>query len=158
MRARSRRGNGSAIVRKGDRTGLGHGAELGERLAGPPDADGADHPYPARGIPRPLDNPADPRPLVERRLGVWHRAHGGEPAAGRRLRARGDRLRRLVAGLTEMGVQVAETGAGDQAAGIDPLRTGGQERRIPDESIHDRQVPHRVGPVIRVDEPHARQE
>ena len=57
---------------------------------------------------------------VGHRVGVRHGQHRGEPPAGRRLSAGADRLGVLPAGLAQVGVQVDQSGQGDQSVGVDP--------------------------------------
>ena len=101
---------------------VGHRAELGELLAGQPDGDGADRVDVAVAAlaaepPDLLDDAGG----VGDRVGVGHRVHGGEAAHRRRLGAGEHGLGVLAARLAQVGVEVDQTGQGDQARGVDGL-------------------------------------
>ena len=74
------------------------------------------------------------------RIGVGHRQHGGEAAAGRGPGAGGDGLGVLPAGFAEVGVQVDQSGQRDQTGGVDALRIGSQVGRVDEPAVADRQV------------------
>src|SRR5439155_25135264 len=58
---------------------------------------------------------------VDGRLGVRHRAHRGEPAAQRRLRAARDGLGLLEARLAQMRVEIDEAAAHQETATLEVL-------------------------------------
>ncbi len=113
-----------SVIREPDHARVGQLAERRQSLPCPPDRH--------RPVREQLDRRAGGdggRPdlrqdagLVEGRCRVRHRADGREPAMGRRGQPARHRLRVLVAGLAQVGVQVDEPGRDDDPVGVDPLR------------------------------------
>ena len=106
--------------------GVGHRAKLGEPGPGQAHGDRADRLHVAvAGLPaEPPDLLGDPGGVGDR-VGVRHRVHRGEAAERGGHGAGLDRLGVLTAGLAQVGVQVDQTGQGDQAGGVQHLRARG---------------------------------
>ncbi len=111
-----------AVVAHGDRAGADHLAELRERLAFLADghrADGVNARRPrAQRLP---DDEADGGLVVGHRIGVRHRADGGEPAGRRGPRAGRDRLDILAPRLAQVTVHVDEARRDDVPRAVDHL-------------------------------------
>ena len=113
-----------AVVAHGDGARGDHLADLGERFALLADGDRADR-IDARRVRelRLSRDEADRRLIVGDRIGVRHRAHGGESAGGRRARAGRDRLDFFAPRLAQMAVHVDESGRDDEPGAVDRLET-----------------------------------
>jgi hypothetical protein len=99
------------------------------------------------------DRARDPGGVVHR-VGVGHRAYGGEAAGRGGARPGCDRLLVLAAGLTQVGVDVDEAGAHHQPIGVDHLgASGGKVRaQLLHRAVHEQHVERRVDALRRVDD------
>ena len=131
----------------------GHQAELGQFGAAQSLADRAHRDDLGVAVP-----PADVGQMLGRlggvgdRIGVGHRQHGGEAAAGRGPGAGGDGLGVLPAGFAEVGVQVDQSGQRNEAGGVDALRIGTQVGRVDEPAVPDRQVAGALAGPIGADD------
>ena len=147
-------GDRRAVVAERDAARLRQLRQLGQLVAFAALADGPDRQHPHRGIGGGTQDVLDGRARIDRWLGVRHAADRGEAAAGRRLRAGGDRLLVLEAGVAQVAVEVDETGADDEAGGVDRLRPVGSQVRPDggDAPVGDEEVAHEVDVPSRVED------
>ena len=110
--------------------------------------------------PRLVEDEAGDARVVVDRLGVGHRADGGEAARGGGPGAGGDRLPVLPARLPEMGVEVDESRADDEAPRLDHVGPAGGElcADLRHPAVLEDDVLRAVDPARRVDDAAALQQ
>jgi hypothetical protein len=146
------------VVGNGDGPRDPHLTELGQLRAGLPPRHGPDRVQARTGNAARLRHEVlrDGAVVVDR-LGVGHRAHGGEPSGRRGLEARRDSLGLFAPGLAQVRVQVDEPRKDEKSGRVENLRAAGGEIRpyAGDDTLPEEEVERSVAAAGRIHEPPA---